>query len=309
MDLQKNKSNTAQLKLPGGLVFQPITDDLAEKCAEVAARAYSSMNPLAIAIGKTYEEEKARLYNNIKNHQKCPFSHVLLDGEEIVAVNFSSKFSECYLGKVANDEIDIEAPEYTEKQKFVMRIYKQIFNKEEFGDYDYLFQIYAKNPDYKKKTDCLVQYTQIFHYMCCYFGGVEELSFCTNKKMLQFLTKRLEAKTWAQVEDPQKLVFEGKNCFEGVEHATLAIITFGMISQPLPEYENIRDDVIQYCEDLNMEPNYKLKPENKKQADLYMEKYVEQKQKNIEKQIEEQAKELEQVQIQDQQDQQVELTA
>lgn len=54
--------------MKNGYYFRPITDDVAEKCAEIAAISFAKTNPLAQAIGKTYEEEKARILKNIKIH-------------------------------------------------------------------------------------------------------------------------------------------------------------------------------------------------------------------------------------------------
>lgn len=43
---------------------------------------------------------------NIKYSQRNPLSHVILDGDQIVAVNLCSKFKESYLSVVMEDNFE-----------------------------------------------------------------------------------------------------------------------------------------------------------------------------------------------------------
>lgn len=51
----------------------------------------------------------------MKNHQNDPFTHVLMDGDEIIHVNLCCRWDKFYLGVVAEEGFSLENRGYTEK--------------------------------------------------------------------------------------------------------------------------------------------------------------------------------------------------
>lgn len=52
-----NYDNAPTVHFKNGLHLRPITNDIADKCIRIVARSFTLMNPLAQALGKTYDEE------------------------------------------------------------------------------------------------------------------------------------------------------------------------------------------------------------------------------------------------------------
>ncbi|KRX09948.1 hypothetical protein PPERSA_05340 [Pseudocohnilembus persalinus] len=263
-----------QILLKNGFILRPITDDIAERCAEVGALSFSQTNPFALALGKTFEEEKARILKNIKINQKDPFTHCIMDGNEIVSVNFSCKFSESYLAGAVSESFD--PSQYSEKQLVPVKIFRDLYMpyKEFLSDGDYVFQIYAYNPEYKKKNPSVVIYSQVFHYISLHYKGIRDLTFTTNEKM-QNLVMKLARGYNLNVLDHNKVIYQGKKIYEGIENGCLKLNIFGVNPEPLEEYKYLAELIPQYCEKLGLNPNYNI-PENSVQMHLDTLKAIEQ---------------------------------
>ncbi|KRX06896.1 hypothetical protein PPERSA_11541 [Pseudocohnilembus persalinus] len=281
LDLQdKSQMDTSnsfpQLLLKNGFVLRPITDDIAERCAEIVALSFSKTNPFALALGKTFEEEKARILKNIKIHQQDPFTHCLMDGNEIVSVNFSSKFRDCYLARAVSDQFN--PSEYNEKQLVPVQIWRELYLpfKDFLNDGDYLFQIYGLNPEYKKKNPSVIIYSQIFHYMSLHYKGIRELSFTTNQKMNNLILKLGKGYNLNELDHTQ-FTYQGRKIYDGIENGCLKLNIFGVNPEPLEEYKYLENLIPQYCEKLNLNPQYQV-PENMVQKHLDTIKAIEQSQ-------------------------------
>ncbi|KRX08528.1 hypothetical protein PPERSA_13009 [Pseudocohnilembus persalinus] len=204
------------------LMITPILEENFEKALDLLAQTYSITNPMAVGLGKSFEDEKKRLSQNKQELIGDPFTFALYDlnTQQMIAVKFSSKYSSSYLGKLQiNDYQNYDKNMYDEKQNTVIDMYRQVTQGHEnlIKSNVFTFSIFGIRPDIQGKTlafDICICYHA---HMIDYVGGVYELGLVTNKKSYQYMNNRNFMIKLAEI-DVKKVQMNGEYIFKNTEN-------------------------------------------------------------------------------------------